>query len=94
MRDAAPGRWVDTGLTSSQGAVISTAGWIITGVMAWLAVALVVAVLVAGMIRRRDRQIPTDRPRPTVDGPPPGVPDQGGPVRIPRAAGRGRRGRD
>lgn len=41
---------------------ISTLGWIAVGVLAWLAVAMVVGVLVGGTIRRRDRQVPRSGP--------------------------------
>ncbi len=85
---------MDNVLTSSQGVVISAVGWIITGVVAWMAMALVVAVLVGGMIRRRDRQVPTDTPRRTARGHSEPVPEQRGPVRVPGVAGRDRRHRD
>jgi hypothetical protein len=41
-----------------QGAVINTLGWIIVVAAAWLVVATAVGVLVGGMIRERDRQVP------------------------------------
>ncbi|MFC5948749.1 hypothetical protein ACFQH9_10730 [Pseudonocardia lutea] len=48
---------------------MSVAGWIVVGVLAWVAVALVVAVLVGRMVRLRDRQVPEEPfPRPA---PPP-----------------------
>ena len=45
---------------------ISLLGWIVVGVVAWLVVATVLGVLIARMIRLRDRQVP--RPD-AVDGP-------------------------
>ncbi|MCE0761562.1 hypothetical protein LWC35_01320 [Pseudonocardia kujensis] len=61
---------------------MSVAGWIVVGVLAWVAVALVVAVLVGRMVRLRDRQVPEDplpRPAPEQD---PSWPGTGG--RTPR----------
>ncbi|GAA1868973.1 hypothetical protein GCM10009836_56880 [Pseudonocardia ailaonensis] len=44
---------------------MSVAGWIVVGVVAWVAVALVVALLVGRMVRLRDRQVP-EPPAPAV----------------------------
>ncbi|GAA4540826.1 hypothetical protein [Pseudonocardia xishanensis] len=45
---------------------MSVGGWIAVGVVAWVAIALLVAVLVGRMVRMRDRQVPADpMPRPT-----------------------------
>lgn len=54
---------------------MSVAGWIAVGVVAWVVIALLVAVLVGRMVRLRDRQVPADpmpSPRRPVDAP--GVP--------------------
>jgi hypothetical protein len=47
---------------------MSVAGWIALGVVAWVVIALLVAVLVGRMVRLRDRQVPAD-PAPTPRGP-------------------------
>lgn len=52
--------------------------WIVIGVAAWIAVAAVTAVLIGGVIRRRDRQAPAP------DAVPAAVPD-----RRPRSQGNG-----
>jgi hypothetical protein len=56
VQNPGPGRTLTAPAT--QGAVISTFGWIIVVAAAWLAVATVVGVLVGRMIRERDRQVP------------------------------------
>jgi hypothetical protein len=49
---------------------MSVAGWVVLGVVAWMSVALLVAVLVGRMVRLRERQVPHNpfaHPAPTVE---------------------------
>ena len=41
---------------------MSMVGWIVVGLMVWMAVAAVVAVLIGRAIRMRDRQVPRPPP--------------------------------
>jgi Flp pilus assembly protein TadB len=60
----------------ASGVVVSWVGWVGVGLLAWVAVALVVGVLLGRMFRRRDlqaRERPGEVPLPAPrrDGPPP-----------------------
>jgi hypothetical protein len=72
--------------------VISTLGWILIGVAAWLVVALVVGVVIGRTIRNRDRQVPGDHVAP-ITGIPAPTTEQDPAKRLPRVVGRGTRRR-
>jgi hypothetical protein len=67
--------WV-AGRRPTRGDVISTLGWILSGIAAWLAVAAVLGVVIGRTIRLRDRQQPEPPPGRTVDDPVPWIPRQ------------------
>jgi hypothetical protein len=77
---------------------MTTAAWILAGVVLWALVALGIALLLGRVVRMRDRQVPgppehpghPERPRPPgapeppPGAPPPGPPRQRGPAERPR----------
>jgi hypothetical protein len=73
--------------------VISTLGWILIGVAAWLVVALVVGVVIGRTIRNRDRQVPSDPAAPITGIPAPTTAQDHPDRRLPRVVGRGTRRR-
>lgn len=64
---------------------MTTALWILAGLVLWALVALGVAFLLGRVVRMRDRQVPDPPDRPGAPpAPPPGPPRQRGPAEWPR----------